>query len=633
MPIGVSSPSDDVSVRPKSEGGRLIAACSSATPEGRPLERAPVAGAPGWYVVRRTVPVVSGYPMRWLRHFRFTVVAVTVGVVLLVLPMVQAHWSEEVTRVTGIREADTKLRDEVQVLEEANALLGTELTQASTRQLELEAARKFADTRTAELTAALDTAHRESARREEALAQLRRQNAQLNQSVTRARAARDTAVAEAEKARAEMTEKQGALTGGAPRSNAELASLRGELEANRQELATIIHARDQLEKRLIKMKAAAERAEAETERLRTELAAARAEIERIKRAKTGLEQEIAALHLHSRLATEAARQNLIVMTEKIAALNAALVSAGIKAAAPPRSTEARRDLVTDQPAIAPPAPAAPPEQPAPEPGSDANAGQIPDSGASGERVVAMRAASSPGAEVATRSMLGSNPPIEESGRSQDTLATAMLQARQDPVLPDEFALLPLESFKVSDRLTAERQSRRPVADAPSMSRPQSAKGASPSLAQKYRTVAIQPSRWPPPVEADLGILGPAAKLHAGSVVSASNDHSAVPAGDIWIFIHHLADHQGDITLAQRLADYLRAEGFIVADIRPVEFSIGKPSVRYFYARDRAASQRLVEELRRFIESGRSLAPEHASDFTHYLPKPRPGNVEVWIRTL
>ena len=85
-------------------------------------------------------------------------------------------------------------------------------------------------------------------------------------------------------------------------------------------------------------------------------------------------------------------------------------------------------------------------------------------------------------------------------------------------------------------------------------------------------------------------------------------------------------------MAERLAGYLRGQGFTVADIRPVDFSIGKPSVRYFFARDRAAGQRLVEELARFAEGGTSLAPDHASDFTHFLPKPRPGSVEVWLPT-
>jgi hypothetical protein len=132
------------------------------------------------------------------------------------------------------------------------------------------------------------------------------------------------------------------------------------------------------------------------------------------------------------------------------------------------------------------------------------------------------------------------------------------------------------------------------------------------------------------VEANPATPGPAARLRVASEVAILDDQSALPAGNIRIFIHHVADHRGDATLAQRLADYLRGQGFTVADIRPVDFSIDKPSVRYFFARDRAASQRLVEELGRFSDGGPSLAPDHASDFTHFLPKPRPGNVEVWL---
>ena len=233
--------------------------------------------------------------------------------------------------------------------------------------------------------------------------------------------------------------------------------------------------------------------------------------------------------------------------------------------------------------------------------------------------------------AATGPTLAPDAPIEEPGRPQDTLATVTLQTKPDPVLPDEFALLPLESLEVLERLTAERESRpRPVADAPSMTRLQSAMGASPFRAQESRTVRIQPSRSSPQVRADPATPGPAAGLPVASEVSTLNDHSALPAGDIRIFIHHVADHQGDAALAQRLTDYLRGQGFTVADIRPVDFSIGKPSVRYFFARDRAASQRLVEELGRFFEEGKALTPDHASDFTHFLPKPRPGNVEVWL---
>jgi hypothetical protein len=133
------------------------------------------------------------------------------------------------------------------------------------------------------------------------------------------------------------------------------------------------------------------------------------------------------------------------------------------------------------------------------------------------------------------------------------------------------------------------------------------------------------------VAGDPAKLDSAAGLLVASEASTAADHSALPAGEIRIFIHHVAD-QRDGALAERLADYLRGRGFTVADIRPVGFSIGKSSVRYFFARDRVASQRLVGELARFAEGGTSLAPDHASDFTHFLPKPRPGSVEVWLPT-
>ena len=108
------------------------------------------------------------------------------------------------------------------------------------------------------------------------------------------------------------------------------------------------------------------------------------------------------------------------------------------------------------------------------------------------------------------------------------------------------------------------------------------------------------------------------------------DRPVPPTDEIRVFIHHFAGSGGDAALAQRLAEHLRGQGFTVADIRPVDFSIGKPSVRYFFGDDRIASERLVAELGRFLEEGTSPAPDHASDFTHFVPKPRPGNVEVWL---
>jgi hypothetical protein len=94
-------------------------------------------------------------------------------------------------------------------------------------------------------------------------------------------------------------------------------------------------------------------------------------------------------------------------------------------------------------------------------------------------------------------------------------------------------------------------------------------------------------------------------------------------------IHHVAD-RGDAALAQRLADHLRGKGFTLADLRPAISALASPSVRYFIEGDRSATERLVTELGRFFEEAGSRAPDHASDFTHFAPKPRPGNVEVWL---
>jgi hypothetical protein len=256
-------------------------------------------------------------------------------------------------------------------------------------------------------------------------------------------------------------------------------------------------------------------------------------------------------------------------------------------------------------------------------------------------------------------------PTDEPANPPETFATAAGQTKPDPVLPEERALLPLESIGALQWSTAEWASR-PDAAAPSRMRFASANDglasralelreqpgqASRSLAQVRNGTATpgsaaeievasqastpdqpgQPGRSSPQAASDPATPVPAAEIQVASQATTPDDHPALPAGEIRIFIHHVAG-QRDGALAQRLADYLRGDGFTVTDIRAVRFSIGKPSVRYFFARDRAASQRLVEELARFPEGGTSLAPDQASDFTHFLPKPSPGNVEVWLPT-
>jgi hypothetical protein len=303
-------------------------------------------------------------------------------------------------------------------------------------------------------------------------------------------------------------------------------------------------------------------------------------------------------------------------------------------------------------------------------------------------------ASPPETRAAAGPTFGPDAPIEQPGRPQGTSATMALQAKADQALPDKHAVLPPQSLEASERLAAAWQSRpHPVAGTSSATGLRSPMGGSPSRAQEFRSVLVQssimpvrPRRSSPQVGARPATLQPDSETltfnehwgpsagdmrflihqvvdhgspphaqesdtmpgqpsrpspqagakpatpHVASGVSRSDKQSVPPASGIRVFIHHVAGHQGDAALAQRLADYLRRQGFTVVDIRPVDFSISKPSVRYFFEDDRSASERLVEELGRFFEEETSLAPDHASDFTHYLPKPRPGNVEFWLPT-
>jgi hypothetical protein len=129
--------------------------------------------------------------------------------------------------------AATEMRKELQLLKRDNNRLVAELAQANTRRIELERSNELAEARIAELT---NTLRRDAARIAEELTRLHGQNRQLNQRLARADATRKAAVAEAEKALAEMAKKLAAATQAAAQSRADLDGLYKELEAKDQEL-------------------------------------------------------------------------------------------------------------------------------------------------------------------------------------------------------------------------------------------------------------------------------------------------------------------------------------------------------------------------------------------------------------
>lgn len=98
------------------------------------------------------------------------------------------------------------------------------------------------------------------------------------------------------------------------------------------------------------------------------------------------------------------------------------------------------------------------------------------------------------------------------------------------------------------------------------------------------------------------------------------------ADSLRIFIHYPA-HHGDAVPAIRLAALLQTRGFPIVDIRLVEREVERPSVRYFFPGDRADSGRLVDVIGTLSPHD---APDKATDFSHFSPKPRPGTVELWL---
>jgi hypothetical protein len=118
---------------------------------------------------------------------------------------------------------------------------------------------------------------------------------------------------------------------------------------------------------------------------------------------------------------------------------------------------------------------------------------------------------------------------------------------------------------------------------------------------------------------------------ARPLASSEPADEATAAGPtpIRVVIHHTAGAENALPAIQ-LAAFLQARGFDVVDIRPVDVEIERPGVRYFFDGDQLESGRLVEAIGAFYAKARGRAPDEAADFSHFSPKPRRGNVEVWL---
>lgn len=89
---------------------------------------------------------------------------------------------------------------------------------------------------------------------------------------------------------------------------------------------------------------------------------------------------------------------------------------------------------------------------------------------------------------------------------------------------------------------------------------------------------------------------------------------------------HYSGSERDAETARRLARQLQDKGYVVA-LRPVDIRIARPSVRYYFADDRAATMELATSVEQSLDGN---ANPRVLDLSHRRSKPKPGTLEVWI---
>jgi predicted nucleic acid-binding Zn-ribbon protein len=260
---------------------------------------------------------------------------------------------EELTAAAAKIDANVDLQTENQALREDKDRLAADLEQAVARTSELESASRRAEARIVELSKAIDAGRRRSVRLEQDLTRLRQANAGLERNVADVQAARDAAIAGAGETQAKTAKKLDQAVAAAARS-------KSELDAVREQLDQAAGAAREAELARQAARSEADALQAEVARARQELAAARADADALRAENAQLEQHISSLHAELAAATEAARQNLILMTEKIAILNGTLDSARSPEPVPDDSPQPAPDAAPSASANATPVSAAPP---------------------------------------------------------------------------------------------------------------------------------------------------------------------------------------------------------------------------------------------------------------------------------
>lgn len=137
-----------------------------------------------------------------------------------------------------------------------------------------------------------------------------------------------------------------------------------------------------------------------------------------------------------------------------------------------------------------------------------------------------------------------------------------------------------------------------------------------------------PSPPPPAASPRTSPAIPSEGRQAAAAMPRPASASATPERDAptRVVIHYTAARPPSEQAAAELARVLRARGFPVAELRGVPMRIRRPSIRYFFAEDRSATEALEREVEPFTGESRVVP------MLGYMPKPRPGTLEVWIPT-
>lgn len=227
-------------------------------------------------------------------------------------------------------------------------------------------------------------------------------------------------------------------------------------------------------------------------------------------------------------------------------------------------------------------------------------------------------------------------PLDQASSSAAPLTPTAAAPEAQPAAPSP---MPSRVVPISPdgRGTARTRAEADTSQFESLPAPQSP-GLTPSQldGDAPRILPISLERPQSPLSPGLQLVGAASGEAAFEHLDFHQDDAIVGAPEtasavgIRVFIHYSATQRDDGVVAARLAEFLRRRGFEVAATRPVGFEIGRGDVRYFFERDLAESQRVLEDLGWFFRGMTRRAPPRASDFTHYTPKPRPGNIEIWL---